>query len=60
MDKSELLQRIMLRSLLVSMLLALSGCALVMPEAPSSAPATIPEPEPAPEAASPAAAPPVV
>lgn len=60
MDKSELLQRMLLRSLLISMLLALSGCALVMPEAPPSAPASTPEPEPAPEPPPPVEKPPVV
>lgn len=60
MDKSELLQRMLLRSLLVSMLLALSGCALVLPEAPPSAPATTPEPEPVAESPPPVEAPPVV
>ena len=60
MDKSELLQRMMLRSLLVPLLLALSGCALVSPEAPPPAPATIPEPEPVPESAPPVVAPPAV
>ncbi len=60
MERSELLQRMMLRSLLVSLFLALSGCALVSPEAPPPAPATIPEPEPAPEPAPSVEAPPAV
>jgi ABC-type uncharacterized transport system substrate-binding protein len=60
MDKSELLQRMLMRSLLVSMLLALSGCALVLPEAPPSAPATPPEPKPVAEPPPPVEAPPVV
>lgn len=60
MDKSELLQRTMLRSLLVSTLLALSGCALVLPEAPSSAPETIPRAEPVSQPAPPVEAPPAV
>ena len=53
MEKSELSQRMLLRSLMVSLLLALSGCALVPPEAPPPAPATLPEPEPAPKVAPP-------
>ena len=60
MEKSELLHRMMLRSLLVSMLLALSGCALLQPEAPPPAPTATTEPEPAPEPAPPVEAPPVV
>ena len=48
MEKSELLQRIMLRSALVILLLALSGCALIFPEPPLPEPTTIPEPAPEP------------
>jgi len=51
MEKSGLLQQFMLRSALVVLLLALSGCALVPPEPPVPEPTTIPEPEPAPELA---------
>ena len=60
MDKSELLRRAMLRSVLVFLLLALSGCALVLPEAAPPAPTTTPEPEAAPEPAPPVEAQPVV
>lgn len=60
MDKAELLRRAMLRSVLVFLLLALSGCALVLPEAPPPAPTTIPEPEAAPETPPPVETPPVV
>jgi ABC-type uncharacterized transport system substrate-binding protein len=48
MEKSGLLQQLMLRSVLVILLLALSGCALMLPEEPPPPPATIPEPEPLP------------
>ena len=44
MERSELLQRMMLRSLLVTLLLALSGCALVSPEEPPPAIVAIPDP----------------
>jgi ABC-type uncharacterized transport system substrate-binding protein len=60
MEKSELLQRIMLRSLLVSVLLATSGCALLQPETPPPAPTTTPEPEPVAEPAPPVEVPPAV
>ena len=60
MEKSGLLQQLMLRSVLVILLLALSGCALNSPEAPPPAPATIPEAEPAPEPAPSVEAPPAV
>jgi ABC-type uncharacterized transport system substrate-binding protein len=49
MDNAELLQRAMLRSVLVFLMLALSGCALLQPEAPPPAPTTTTEPPPAPE-----------
>ncbi len=59
MTRAELLQRLIMRSVLVTLLLALSGCALLVPEAPPTAPATIPEPvaepQPAPEAETPPA-----
>jgi ABC-type uncharacterized transport system substrate-binding protein len=60
MEKSELLQRMMLRSLLVSVLLATSGCALLQPETPPPAPTTTPEPEPVAEPAPPVEVPPAV
>jgi ABC-type uncharacterized transport system substrate-binding protein len=60
MDKSELLRRTMLRSLLVSTLLALSGCALVLPEAPPTTPESIPQAEPATQPVPPVKAPPAV
>ncbi len=47
-EKSEFLQRVILRSSLVFLLLVLSGCALVLPEPPPPVVTTIPEPEPAP------------
>jgi ABC-type uncharacterized transport system substrate-binding protein len=42
-DKSELLQRMILRSSLVFLLLVLSGCALIFPEPPAPVVTTIPE-----------------
>jgi ABC-type uncharacterized transport system substrate-binding protein len=48
MEKSGLLQQLMLRSVLVILLLALSGCALIFPEPPVPEPTTIPEAEPEP------------
>ena len=47
-EKSEFLQRVILRSSLVFLLLVLSGCALKLPEPPPPVVTTIPEPEPAP------------
>jgi len=60
-EKSELLQRMILRSSLVFLVLLLSGCALIFPEAPPPV-ATIPEaePEPVPQPAAPINVPPVV
>ena len=60
MEKSELLQRMILRSSLVFLLLVLSGCALIFPEPPPPVVTTIPEPEPEPEPAPPIEVPPVV
>ena len=60
MDKSELLQRIVMRLMLVFLILALSGCALILPEVPSPATTTTSEPEPAPEPAPPVEAQPAV
>lgn len=62
MTRAELLQRLIMRSVLATLLLALSGCALLVPEAPSPAPQTVPEsvsePQPAPKSeAAPAAKP---
>jgi len=50
-EKSELLQRMILRSSLVFLLLVLSGCALVFPESPPPVVTTVPGSEPTPEAA---------
>jgi ABC-type uncharacterized transport system substrate-binding protein len=47
-DKSELLQRMILRSSLVFLLLILSGCALIFPEPPPPIVTTVPEAEPRP------------
>jgi ABC-type uncharacterized transport system substrate-binding protein len=47
-DKSELLQRMILRSSLAFLLLVLSGCALIFPEPPPPVVTTIPEAEPRP------------
>ncbi len=46
--KSEFLQRVILRSSLLFLLLVLSGCALKLPEPPPPVVTTIPEPEPTP------------
>lgn len=51
MNKAELWQPMVWRSLLATLLLALSGCALLIPEPPEEAPATTPQPVPAPEPA---------
>jgi hypothetical protein len=48
MEKAELLQRMMLRSVLAILLLALSGCALLVPETPAPVPTPQPAPEPQP------------
>ena len=48
MEKSELLQRIILRSSLACLLLVLSGCALIFPEPPPPVVTATPEPEPEP------------
>lgn len=60
MTRAELLQRLAMRSVLVTLLLALSGCALLIPEAPPPGPATAPPPvaqaEPAPQLEAPPAA----
>lgn len=58
MENANLLQRTILRSVLVAMALALSGCALLVPEPP--APTTTPEPVPEPQAVPEIEAPPVV
>ena len=49
-EKSELLQRMILRSSLIFLLLVLSGCALIFPEPPPPAINTVPKPasQPAP------------
>ncbi len=48
MEMPELLQRMILRSSLVLLLLMLSGCALLYPEPPPPVVTTTPEPEPEP------------
>lgn len=53
MEQSEVLRRTLFRSVLVFAFLALSGCALLQPEAPPPAVPATAEPEPAPEPAPP-------